>query len=81
VRLAFDEIRMVGAGSPQVSRRLRAALVDLRSIAPPDRVAVLDQQSELLEAATRALTHEQDVDTAVADDMAGIGVAIGAKPR
>jgi uncharacterized membrane protein len=29
VHLAFDEIRMAGAGSPQVARRLRAALEDL----------------------------------------------------
>ena len=52
VHLAFDEIRMAGAGSPQVSRRLKAALDDLRSIAPPDRVAVLDEQLDLLAAAT-----------------------------
>ena len=29
VHLAFDEIRLAGAGSPQVSRRLQAALEDL----------------------------------------------------
>ncbi len=34
VHLAFDEIRLAGAGSPQVTRRLKAALTDLRSIAP-----------------------------------------------
>ena len=39
-------------GSPQVSRRLKAALEDLRSIAPPDRVAILDEQLDLLAAAT-----------------------------
>src|SRR6201991_2570192 len=31
VRLAFDELRLVGAGSPQVARRLHAALEDLRT--------------------------------------------------
>ena len=39
VRLAFDEIRLAGAGSPQVARRLRAALEDLRTVIPPDRRA------------------------------------------
>jgi hypothetical protein len=34
VRLAFDEIRLAGAGSPQVTRRLTAALEDLLTIAP-----------------------------------------------
>ena len=29
VRLGFDELRLAGAGSPQVARRLRAALEDL----------------------------------------------------
>ena len=64
VHLAFDEIRMVGAGSPQVSRRLKAALDDLRSIAPLARVDVRDEQLELLVAATqRAMDDDHDVDT------------------
>ena len=44
VHLAFDEIRMAGAGSPQVSRRLVAALLDLRCVALPERIEVLDEQ-------------------------------------
>ena len=36
VHLAFDEIRMSGVLSPQVTRRLVAALEDLRSLAPAD---------------------------------------------
>ena len=43
---------MVGAGSPQVSRRLVAALADLRRVALPERIEVLDEQLELLRAAT-----------------------------
>ena len=39
VHLAFDEIRLAGAGSPQVTRRLVSALEDLRAVALPDRVA------------------------------------------
>src|SRR3954452_12403971 len=34
VRLAFDEIRLAGTASPQVTHRLCAALQDLKSIAP-----------------------------------------------
>ena len=77
VHLAFDEIRMAGAGSPQVARRLKAALDDLRSIAPADRVDVLDEQLELLAAATeRAMADERDVELAQHPDREGIGAAI-----
>src|SRR6476646_10803106 len=37
IRLGFDEIRLAGVASPQVARRLRAALEDLVTVAPPDR--------------------------------------------
>ena len=77
VHLAFDEIRMAGAGSPQVARRLKAALDDLRSIAPADRVDVVDEQLELLAAATeRAMADERDVELAQHPDREGIGAAI-----
>jgi len=78
VHLAFDEIRMAGAGSPQVSRRLKAALTDLKSIAPLDRVPILDHQLELLEAATTALMDdERDAQMALREDREGIGAAAG----
>jgi uncharacterized membrane protein len=78
VHLSFDEIRLAGAASPQVARRLAAALADLRSIAPPDRRAVLDQQLELLHAATEAgMTDQRDIEEAMKADRAGIGIAIG----
>jgi uncharacterized membrane protein len=81
VHLAFDEIRMAGAGSPQVSRRLKAALTDLRSIALPDRVPILDHQLELLEAATTsAMDDERDARMALREDREGIGVAAGLEP-
>ena len=77
VHLAFDEIRMAGAGSPQISRRLTAALEDLRSIAPSDRVEVVDEQLELLATATtRAMEDERDVELALHPDREGIGAAI-----
>jgi uncharacterized membrane protein len=76
VHLAFDEIRMAGAGSPQVSRRLRAALEDLRSIAAPERVAILDEQLDLLATATEtAMDDQRDVELALREDREGIGAA------
>ncbi|MEJ7741135.1 MAG: DUF2254 family protein [Nocardioidaceae bacterium] len=48
VQVAFDEIRQAGAGSPQVSRRLKAALDDLLTVAPPERRPALEHQLALL---------------------------------
>ena len=76
VHLAFDEIRMAGAGSPQVSRRLVAALTDLRRVALPERIKVLDEQVELLRAATvEAMDDERDVRIALDPDREGLGAA------
>lgn len=76
VHLAFNEIRLVGAGSPQVSRRLKAALVDLRSIALPERVSVLDHQLDLLVTATEsAMDDERDVEMTLGRDRDGIAAA------
>ncbi len=52
VRLAFDEIREAGATSPQIPRRLAAALEDLLNIAPTDRQPALRRQLQLLRAST-----------------------------
>src|SRR5512132_171023 len=69
VHLAFDEIRMAGAGSPQVSRRLVAALMDLRRVALPERIEVLDEQAALLRAGTvEAMDDERDVRFALDPD-------------
>ena len=59
VHLAFDEIRLAGAGSPQVTRRLKAALNDLRSIAPPERVGIIDFQLDLLSTTTRGVSERR----------------------
>ena len=76
VHLAFDEIRMAGAGSPQVSRRLVAALMDLRRVALPERIEVLDEQAALLRAATvQAIYDERDVRFALDPDREGLGAA------
>jgi uncharacterized membrane protein len=74
VRLAFDEVRMAGASSPQVARRLRAALEDLKAIAPADRHAILEHQLALLEAAVhRSFDDDEDVAAALIADTQGIG--------
>jgi uncharacterized membrane protein len=74
VRLAFDELRLAGGGSPQVARRLRAALEDLTTVAPPERRPPLDRQLKLLdEAVRRAYDDAADVDAALVADMQGIG--------
>jgi uncharacterized membrane protein len=78
VHLAFDEVRMVGAGSPQVTRRLLAALRDLEQIAPDDRQAPLVEQRRLLEDAVREqLDAPADIRRALHADREGIGVAAG----
>ena len=80
VLLATEEIRLAGAGSPQVTRRLRAALTDLRSIAPPERTGIIDRQFELLETAVEsALEDERDIELALSDDPQGLGAAAALK--
>jgi uncharacterized membrane protein len=74
VRLAFHEVTLAGAGSPQVARRLRAALEDLKHLAPPDRQQPLDYQIEMLEAAVRnAHTEEKEIDVSLVPDRQGLG--------
>lgn len=74
VRLAFEELRLAGAGSPQIARRLRAALLDLRTVAPPERQAALQTQLELLDAAVhRHYDDDEDARTALAADPLGLG--------
>jgi uncharacterized membrane protein len=74
VRLAFDELRQVGASSPQVTRRLRAALEDLKTVAPSERQPVLDRQLELLESLVgQQFEDEGDISASLTGDQQGIG--------
>jgi uncharacterized membrane protein len=74
VRIAFDEVRLAGSRSPQVARRLRAALEDLKQVAPPERQAPLDRQLALLDSAVRrGFDDEDDVRAALIADTEGIG--------
>jgi uncharacterized membrane protein len=77
VHLAFDEIRLAGADSPQVARRLRAALDDLVSYAPMERRAVLFDQLSLLDRAINERVPEQEREAFMEADRQGIGVAAG----
>ena len=74
VGLAFDELRQVGAASPQVTRRLQAALEDLLSVAPLRRRAALERQMRLLEfSVAKVSRHDEDRDAALIPDPSGIG--------
>jgi uncharacterized membrane protein len=74
VRLAFDELRLVGAGQPQVTRRLKTALEDLKTIVPPERQPALDRQlKKLKELVERELDDEEDISASLTADSQGIG--------
>ena len=68
-------IRLAGAASPQVSRRLVAALLDLIEVAPADRRPPLQEQLELLRRQVDELERDaSDRRRAVVPDAQGIGV-------
>jgi uncharacterized membrane protein len=75
VRLAFVEIRMAGAASPQVARRLKEVLDDLVACAPQGRRPPLERQRSLLEAAVREQYGDPaDVELASTADRQGVGI-------
>jgi len=74
VDLAVTEIRLFGAGSIQVARRLRAMLEDLIMVLPPLRRPPL--QAELLRlqrSAQRAFVDPDDQERAKQGDSQGLG--------
>lgn len=74
VRLAFDEIRLVGAGYPPATRRMKAALDDLLTVAPSERRPALQEQLDLLEkAVAKAALDEVDRRGALIPDPVGLG--------
>lgn len=78
VHLAFDELRLAGAGSPQVARRLQSALEDLLDVALPERQEVLREQLDLLAAGTGdAYADERDAATAQHADPGGLNATVG----
>ncbi|MGW4809141.1 DUF2254 domain-containing protein [Kitasatospora sp. NPDC004272] len=74
VDLAFTEVRICGAGQPQVTRRLAAALDDLLRITPERRRAPLLLQRALLERAVAESVRDEDNRAfALTPDRQGIG--------
>jgi len=74
VWLAFTELRVAGAGSPQVRRRLRAAIEDLLEVAPLDRRPPLERQLELLDAQVeQEYDDDEQIERAKTGDRQGIG--------
>jgi uncharacterized membrane protein len=74
VRLAFDEIRLASGPYPQATRRLEAALEDLKTVAPPERRPALDRQLRLLQQVVEnELTEQEDIKAALIPDAQGIG--------
>ena len=74
VHLVFDEIRMAGAASPQVARRLHAALQDLMTVAPPARQTALHEQLDLLrDAVENSFTDAADRSYSKLADASGLG--------
>jgi uncharacterized membrane protein len=74
VQLAFVEIRMAGAASPQVARRLKEVLDDLIACAPHGRRPPLERERSLHAAAVRERYREPaDVEFASTPDRQGVG--------
>jgi uncharacterized membrane protein len=73
VLLATEEIRLAGAGSPPVIRRLRSMLDDLLVIAPPERAPAVERQLELLAVSVRGELAEHDAERALQDGRRGVG--------
>lgn len=68
--LAFTEITVYGAGSPQVARRLLAAYSTMEEAAAPDRRAAVAARREEL---TRQLATEGSIQQALRPDPMGLG--------
>lgn len=72
VHLAIDEIRLAGAGSVQVDRRLRLLLEDLIAVTPDERRAPLEEELRLVSAGVnRTLGDEADRRRALVGDQVG----------
>jgi uncharacterized membrane protein len=76
VLLAFTEVRQFGAKIIPVARRIRAGLLDLLSIMPPERRPALETQLRLLDTAVAAhFADATELEQAMTPDRQGIGTA------
>ncbi|MFI1252973.1 DUF2254 domain-containing protein [Streptomyces netropsis] len=74
VDLGFTEIRGCAIGSPQVTRRLTAALDDLWGLAPEDRRPPLERHRALLaQSVERTVPEAADREFSLLPDRQGIG--------
>lgn len=74
VHLAFDEIRHYGGGDVQVVRRVRAALEDLLTAAPPGRRGVLREViDQYADEARRRFVDPADLVASRVPDVQGVG--------
>jgi len=74
VRTVFDELRIAGAATPSVARKLRWALEDLLAQVPAERRPPLERQLALLEQGVRSgMEEEEDASAALVGDVQGIG--------
>jgi uncharacterized membrane protein len=74
--LAFDEIRLYGATSLQVVRRLRTALYDLNRVVPLSRQKAVRHYIEHLDfTAKHAISDIEDLTTALQQDRQGLGLS------
>lgn len=79
VHLACHEIRMCGAGSVQVARRLRAMLENLLLTLPAHRHAALEHETRRLDVALEPLYRlPEDLALAKIPDSQGLGGSSGA---
>ena len=81
VHLSCHEIRMCGANSVQIARRMRAMLDNLVASLPPHRHTALEQEGRRLAASIEALYRLPD-DLALAriPDSQGLGGSSGSRP-
>jgi uncharacterized membrane protein len=74
--LAFDEIRMYGANSLRVMRRLRTALYDLAQAAPVSRHGEIQRYIEHLDATIKTAIPDPDEQReALQQDRQGLGLS------
>jgi uncharacterized membrane protein len=74
--LAFDEIRLYGATSLQVMRRLRTALYDLARVVGPERPQAIHHYIEHLDSTVKnAIRDSEDQTTALQQDRQGLGLS------
>jgi uncharacterized membrane protein len=72
--LAVIEIRLCGANSPQVTRRLQAMLEHLLQVVPPERAPVVRNEMTILRRTIdRGIADEEDRIVAGVGDLQGLG--------